>query len=194
LSDFKVKYSNTIAIVLCGGKSDRMGSPKAFLHYHGIPQYKYLTNLLKNIFQSVIISANIDQKGEFDYTEIVYDDASFGPMSGLISVSKLDQTKDYFLLGCDYPLLHINDITNIMDHAQEGDIICYKKNNHIEPLVTLYKQSILTSLFDFAKENQSLNQFIKSQNYHTLTPLDNNRIISIDHQESYKKIQNEIKN
>jgi molybdopterin-guanine dinucleotide biosynthesis protein A len=181
-----VKYDDTVAIILCGGLSSRMGTHKAILDYHGTPQYQYLTALCNGLFAEVIISANNDQDGLFDETyNVIYDKLSCGPMSGLKSCIEVSRDRNYFLLGCDYPDLGFDDIIMIMENKNRADIICYHNQENLEPLIALYNKKVFSDLLSFSSHSQSLNKFIRSNNYLSISPNDLKNIRSIDNNEDY---------
>ncbi|MGH7844831.1 MAG: molybdenum cofactor guanylyltransferase, partial [Candidatus Binatia bacterium] len=48
---------NAAAIILAGGKSSRMGRPKAMLHFAGEPLIFHIVRKLKRLFSQVIVVA-----------------------------------------------------------------------------------------------------------------------------------------
>lgn len=101
------KVSEFGALVLCGGKSQRIGTNKAYLLKDNQTFINIILDKLLKIFNEVIIAVDESQK----YTQIidnrvlvVEDSKSYsGPLEGLFQGLKKTK-KDYlFVCGCDMP-------------------------------------------------------------------------------------------
>ncbi|MGC9167633.1 MAG: molybdenum cofactor guanylyltransferase [Desulfurella sp.] len=95
------------ALVLCGGRSQRIGKNKAYLLKDNEPFISIIVNKLSEIFEEVVIAVDETQK----YTQIINNRVKvvedkrnyYGPIEGLRQGLKISQ-KDYiFVCGCDMP-------------------------------------------------------------------------------------------
>ena len=114
------------ALVLCGGKSQRIGQNKAYLLKNNEPFISIIVNRLSEIFEEVVICVDEIKK----YTQItsnrlkvVEDQKSyFGPIEGLRQGLKQTQ-KDYlFVCGCDMPNISkecIEELASYVDGSYE---------------------------------------------------------------------------
>ena len=63
------------AVITCGGNSLRMGESKALLHYHGMPQYKWVLQLCKQLGIDAAVSCKKAHQEWFDKeTILIFDD------------------------------------------------------------------------------------------------------------------------
>ncbi len=165
-------HPDIVALILAGGKSSRMGQPKAWIDYHGAPQVLYLQDMLKELCANVCISANEWPEHLPNYT-IIPDHPSLtghGPISGLLSAFLLLK-KPILLIACDYPYLEKKHIHFLLSNRDKYAPITGYKNSEgrPEPLCTLYEYSALEQLQnELAQGNDSLYKWLLGQNSHWL--------------------------
>ncbi|MCF6240761.1 MAG: molybdenum cofactor guanylyltransferase, partial [Bacteroidales bacterium] len=98
-----IDKNNITGIILCGGKSKRMGSNKALLQLNGKCIINYVTELLSNFCNEIIISTNSHELA-FLKTELVADEfQTIGPIAGIYSALKHSKTEKNIILSCDTP-------------------------------------------------------------------------------------------
>lgn len=184
----KTTQQNLIGLVLCGGKSKRMGRDKAFITYHSKPQYAHVADLMQPFCDDVYISCNEQQKEEISqYYKCIEDNATLenvGPLTGVLSACRLLPQQSIMVVGCDYPNLTYTELRVLLD-ARESDIdvVCFKNTNtnFEEPLLAIYEKQCAPLLLKFYKNGgQSLSEFIKTVRSKTITVEDNDKLKSID--------------
>src|SRR5688500_5883519 len=110
-------------LVVCGGKSSRMGTDKSLLDYYGKPQRYYEYDMLKTLCEDVYISSNADQySGIPSSFNALPDNARFGeigPMAGQLSAFELFPNASFLAVGCDYPLLQMEDLQDLINASWE---------------------------------------------------------------------------
>ncbi len=132
------------ALILAGGKSERMGKDKALVDYNGKPHIFFLSDLLTQFTDKIIISRNRNQrelpKGSYD---IIYDDdksENQGPLTGLISAIKQFPHENFITIYCD--LINIDEAL-IHTLINERDInkfaTCFISNNFPEPSIVIFE-------------------------------------------------------
>lgn len=182
-------------VVLCGGKSTRMGTDKAFINYHGMPQYQYMANLLNGICSNLVISCNAQQKAQIPNSIVsLEDDLEYnncGPLTGVLTAFKNYPKCALLVVACDYPLLEKSDLSDLVNNrSAQTDVVCFynQKTGYIEPLLAIYEpicaQKLLTC---FNSKQTSLAQFIKNTVYKTITCNNVNRITSFDTPETIQQ-------
>jgi molybdenum cofactor guanylyltransferase len=184
-----------IPIIVCGGNSERMGTDKYLLNYHGTPQFLHLANMLKPHFNEVWFSIQEKQKPAFDkYRNVIVDLKPYsekGPISGLLSCLETIKGRSILFIGCDYPLLQIEDILKL-SHDNSETSAYFRK--YYEPLLARYNPDIFESLKkEFTYGNFSLMKFLEKLNAKKILAEDQERIISIDTHEEYLNTLNKIK-
>ena len=95
------------AIILAGGKSQRMGSNKAFLKYGGKTFIEHQVNSLSKIFGEIIISANDASAYASLNLPIVADVMpEKSPLSGICAGLMRAKSSYAFIIACDMPFIN----------------------------------------------------------------------------------------
>lgn len=114
------------ALVLCGGRSQRIGQNKAYLLKNNEPFINIIVNKLLEVFEEVIVAVDEIQK----YTQIIdkrvkiVEDKKnyFGPIEGLKQGLKVTQKQYLFVCGCDMPNIRkdcIQELANYVDSSYD---------------------------------------------------------------------------
>lgn len=140
------QIANTTAVVLCGGKSSRMGFDKSLLQIDGEFMLLRTVKQLKKIFTEIVLVA--DKKGKFPvvFSQVeILEDHYFekGPLGGLVTALEQIETEYLFLLACDIPDLNIDLIRKMAESIAAHDIVIYEQNDRLEPLFAFYRRSCL---------------------------------------------------
>ncbi|MDA4111589.1 MAG: molybdenum cofactor guanylyltransferase [Thaumarchaeota archaeon] len=132
-------------IVLAGGKSQRMGSDKAFLIYRGKSFVQLIVEEMMKISNDTIVV--IGQKGEDNFRDvldrsvrILKDELELGnPIGGMITGFSHAKYRYAAVLACDSPLVKHAVIKYLCDSAQEHSAsVPIWENNDTEPLCAVY--------------------------------------------------------
>src|ERR1051325_6308775 len=111
-------------LVVCGGKSNRMGEDKSLLNYYGIPQRYYLYEMLQPFCKKVFISCNRNQlKSISEKYNLIADDPLYentGPMAALLTAFEKYGDASFLFIGCDYPLLKKEDLEKLVKARNEN--------------------------------------------------------------------------
>jgi molybdopterin-guanine dinucleotide biosynthesis protein A/nucleoside-triphosphatase THEP1 len=177
-----------VGLVLCGGKSTRMGTDKAMIDYHGMPQYEYAAKLLSKYCDEVVISCNAEQATMMCKTyKLVVDDpkiASMGPMTGVLSVKQLYPNRALLVLGCDYPYINYESLDLIQKNRSEhADVVCFvhPESGYAEPLIACYEAEAINLLKCYTEKGfESLRHFVSMLVSRQIVPLSAKHITSID--------------
>ena len=154
-------------LVVCGGNSKRMGIDKCMLDYHGLPQWQYIFNNVKDLCDAILISCNLQQLNLLPSSlAVITDDERYsgkGPMAALLSAAAKYPDVDFLLIGCDYPLLTPIDIKQLVVsyYNKEQTTAGWNKVEEVyDPLIAIYTaESIVAAQELFAEGNHSL-QFV----------------------------------
>jgi molybdopterin-guanine dinucleotide biosynthesis protein A/molybdopterin converting factor small subunit len=141
-------------LILTGGKSSRMGEPKALIHYHGKPHARYLYDLLSEYCDEVFLSVqNKDQwlKTEIADLPVLSDIAiSEGPVRGIVSALKNDPACFWIVVACDLVNLNhtaIKTLTHKLDTLNADTVaVCFANHekDFPEALCAIYTPQALT--------------------------------------------------
>jgi molybdopterin-guanine dinucleotide biosynthesis protein A len=175
-------------IVVCGGKSSRMGSDKSSLVYHKVPQWQYVYQLLEALNLEVYISVNEKQAVRLPQDLPLLPDLSgyrnVGPSAALLTAYEQFPGKDLLVIGCDYPFLKSVILEHFLQFVREGDTAAAfynEKENLYEPLLAFYPATAAMALQDqFSRGNYSLQSLLRQQHARKFFPVDGNSIQSVD--------------
>ncbi|WP_375179552.1 molybdenum cofactor guanylyltransferase [Enterococcus rotai] len=141
--------TNCTAVVLCGGKSSRMGFDKSLLQLDGEFMLLRTVKQLKKIFPESLLVTNKRSKfpPAFSHVAILEDHyPDKGPLGGLVTALENIKTNYLFLLACDIPNLNIDLIRKMAKSMESYDIVICKQENRLEPLFAFYHVTCLAIL------------------------------------------------
>ncbi|MBQ2652354.1 MAG: molybdenum cofactor guanylyltransferase [Methanobrevibacter sp.] len=158
-------------IILCGGKSSRMGRDKGSMIIQDKPMIKHILSTLNHQINEAIIVLNnqdrIDKYREFinphDYTYTITfaEDKikDMGPMPGIMTGLACIKGDYALILPCDSPYVSKNYITTIFSEIDENyqAIVPYHDNDNklktSEPLHSIYNKNIIPIIEDLVKND-----------------------------------------
>jgi molybdopterin-guanine dinucleotide biosynthesis protein A len=184
-------FTNTYALVMCGGQSTRMGTDKSMLQYHAKPQRYHVYDMLLPFCDKVFISCNKQQSLRIeDGYDFIEDDetlANNGPMAALLSAFTQHPDKNVLLIGCDYPFLKTYELQLFSNICKELPAAFYNKEEEIyEPMLGWYPSNYFDKLKTMYNGKQlSLQHFLKEKHAIKYLPVNINSIKSIDTAEEF---------
>ena len=150
------------ALILCGGKSTRMGRPKAFLPYRGTLMITHMIELVRQLFSEVLLVTNEPELFDGLEMDTVKDIIPHrGPLGGILSGLLIASHHHSFVIACDMPFIDRKLISEMVKKGHNSDMLVLMHDKGIEPLIGIYSKSCLraleeslfagqTSLSDFA--------------------------------------------
>ncbi len=148
------------ALVLVGGKSERMGLPKMDLNYHGVPQWKFLESVCQELNIPVVFSCREEQQDFFlsKGKEIVLDRfGSIGPLGAIASAMNSKPGVSWLVLACDMPGLNV-DAIRMLIHQRNKKAMATAFRNHerqwYEPLAAIWESQSRGEVFAWLAQSQ----------------------------------------
>lgn len=156
------------AVILCGGKSSRMGFDKSKIKIEGRLLIEIIGEKLEKIFDEIILVAEKEDKFENLKYKVVEDmEKNYGPAGGIYTGLKNASSKYVFFLACDMPKINIDYIKYLMNIVEDDEcdgLIC-KKDDWIEPLHAFYSKDLIKDFKKGIEENSLvLYDIIKNSN------------------------------
>jgi molybdenum cofactor guanylyltransferase len=135
-------------IVLCGGRSTRMGVPKATLPFGSETMLQRVVRLLGTVVSPMVIVAAKDQVlPELPPGVIVTRDEreQRGPLEGLRAGLKAlpSSIEAAYVTSCDVPLLEPAFVTRMLEMLGDHDIAVMEIEGFPHPLSAIYKRDVL---------------------------------------------------
>jgi len=184
-------------LVVCGGKSSRMGTDKSKIIYYGEQQRYYLYKLLQKFCEHVYISCNEEQAAYIDPSyEFIPDDktyADIGPAAAILSAVKRYPGRNWLVIACDYPFINEENIVRFVHTLKERTEVAafYNPPKKVyEPLLGYYSAKCMEPMITILKgENYSLQHYLKivNANKHVATALEIKNINTPDEMRAVKK-------
>lgn len=158
-------------IVLCGGKSSRMGRDKGLLETTGSNWAKLAFDKLSALNIPVKVSVNKNQYAEYTKTfpveTLVQDNESLhvkGPLAGVLSCHLSFPGEDLFVLACDMPLMKVSLMQQLYLLYKEPSLhtaFIFTNDKEPEPLCGIYKSAGLSSIMSLLQSNRLMKYSMK---------------------------------
>jgi len=140
------------AIVLAGGKSSRMGSPKAALAWHGSTLLRRVTGIVARSVDGpvVVVSAPGQELPALDSAvEVVADEREGrGPLQGLAAglAAIGDRAEVAYVSSTDVPLLHPAFVRRVIGALDDQlDVVLPEVGGYRQPLSAAYRVDLLSA-------------------------------------------------
>ncbi len=143
---------NLGGVVLCGGKSSRMGSPKAWLDFGGEALLTRTARTVASVAAPVVVVAAPGQEVPPlpEGVTVVRDAVSGrGPLQGIAAglAAIAGRAEAAFVSSTDVPFLHGAMIRRLADLRQDTyDIVVPRAGGHYHPLCAIYGLSALREI------------------------------------------------
>jgi len=134
-------------IVLCGGRSSRMGRPKAWLPFGPELMLPRVVRILSGVVSPIVVVAAPGQDvPELPANvEIVRDeDEALGPLAGLaVGLAALaGRAQAAFASSCDVPLLEPAFVRGVIDALGDFDLAIPRDGKYHHPLAAVYRTQL----------------------------------------------------
>lgn len=157
------------AIILAGGRNERMAQEKAFIKLNHQRLIEIIIEKLRALFKEIIIVTNFpagykrlevnpvrsprSRRGSHLWrltsngVKVIEDiTPHLGPSGGLYSGLKESKSFYNFVTGCDMPFLKISLIKHLIDNCRANDVTIPKFDGFLEPLCAIYSKNCLKAI------------------------------------------------
>ncbi|HUH65197.1 MAG TPA: molybdenum cofactor guanylyltransferase [Syntrophales bacterium] len=136
--------SSVTGVILSGGKSERMGTNKAFLEFEGKRLIDRAMATFRKLFREIIIVTN----SPLDYLDqdciIASDIIRYkGPMGGIYTGLFWASYDHVFVSACDMPFLNTSFIEYMIEYRDRYDIVVPGPSGGLQPLHAVYSKRCL---------------------------------------------------
>jgi len=156
-------------LILCGGKSSRMGRSKAFLPYAGTTMIAHLLQTAQAVFDEVLLIANEPELFAELAVDVIKDILPYrGPLGAILSGLLVAANHHSFVLPCDTPFVDAALLKAMSRRCQHSDVYVLAHKTGIEPLIGVYSKSCIKPLEEalFAGD-PGLHDFVSGLNAQT---------------------------
>lgn len=155
------------AIILCGGRSSRLGSDKALLPFGNETMLQRIVGTVASVVEprSVIVIASPDQQLPPLAVPVARDETPYqGPLHALTRgfTSLPTGVEAVFVTGCDAPLLQPAVMEWLFNELGDFDAAIPFDGERFHPLCAIYRRSIVETINRLLAEGQgALQQLAK---------------------------------
>jgi molybdenum cofactor guanylyltransferase len=130
------------AVILAGGKSERMGTDKGLVHLHGKPMIAYSIDLLLSLKIPFRIGSHIEAYRQFGCEMLSDLLPGLGPMGGLYTALRTCSASRLLLLSCDSPFISEELISRLLKGSGQRNISVASSGEKLYPLCAIYPVTI----------------------------------------------------
>jgi len=139
--------ADATAVVLTGGKSSRMGRPKALLPFDGTPLIAHIVRSLQHLFPDIVVVAAADQELPQLAVTLVRDEVAYqGPVGGIYYGLRVSVGEFCFVTSCDIAFLNAPLISYLISQISNYDVVVPYWENRFQPLHAVYRRSVMPLL------------------------------------------------
>ena len=183
--------------ILVGGKSSRMGEPKAWLEIENKPIINRTIEIANRITNELIIVSSEDYK-PFDTlkTKIVTDQIKGkGPLMAIFTALQSISNSHCLILACDLPFITERILIEMGRKIGSHDAVVPLTNNGFEPLCAIYAQSCSSPIESRINQNKlSVHRMFSELNIYPFTEWSRfdpsgNIFLNMNTQDDYQKVR-----
>ena len=143
----RAAVTDATAIVLAGGRSSRMGTPKALLPFDNEPLIVHIVATLRRLFTEVVVVAAPGQDLPSMPVTLVRDDVAYqGPVGGIFYGLTAAGGEVSFVTSCDSAFLNSDLISHLLSQVSQYDVVVPYWQGRLQPLHAVYRRSVLPLL------------------------------------------------
>ncbi|MFT5504329.1 MAG: molybdenum cofactor guanylyltransferase [Gammaproteobacteria bacterium] len=175
-----ISVQNITAVVLAGGRGQRMGGiDKGLIELNSKPLIEYLLDSLKQQQVKTMINANrnLERYQEFNVPVFGDEHADFqGPLAGFYAAMNQIDTDFIVTLPCDGPFIHCEYISRFVDtyNSCQASVLVSKDSERLQPVHALIKTDLKDNLVSFMESGErKIDRWYAQNNFETVDFSDN---------------------
>jgi len=177
-------------VILCGGKSSRMGEDKSLLPFSSsasLTQYQF--DRLKPYFKNIYLSSKTNKFDFISDNELLLDENKdvFSPILAINTIFDKFQNQKIFIITVDTPFVSIESISKLIDESKDVDI-CVAQTEKIHNLCGVFSSNISLAIKNMIENNiHKIGYLIKNNKFKILEFPNDSEFININNQNDYEK-------
>ncbi len=172
-----------LGVILCGGKSSRMGDDKGLLLFRNQTWAQTALQKISALHVKTVLSIDAgqfqDYRSTFSKEQLIPDHPHLtlaGPLLGILSVHSHFPGEDLLVLACDLPNMRslvLEELLNEHKKNEGYEAIVYRFEEQIEPLCSVYTAKGLGKIL----ASHNMKSLIKQSMMHVLETLQTKYIV-----------------
>lgn len=173
-------------IVLAGGGSTRMGSPKAALEWHGSTLLRRTVGVLRRAVAGpvVVVRAPGQALPPLPAAVAVHDDPreGLGPLQGIaVGLAALADCDAAFVAATDLPFLHPAFVRRVLDALADAEIALPVAAGHQQPLAAAYRPVLAVRIQSLVDAGRLRPAFLFAEsNVRRLSDVDEHALVNVN--------------
>lgn len=182
-------------LVLAGGKSQRMGTDKGAIQWHGKAQRYFMADMLQSVCEKVFISCREDQIGliENSYTSLEDTFTHLGPYGAILSAFRQQPDAAWLVVACDLPLLESGTIDALIAQRKVASLATTFESPFDglpEPLITIWEPKAYPVLLSFLAQGYSCpRKVLRNNQVHIIKANSPEQLMNVNTVEEMAKAQ-----
>ena len=156
-------------ILLCGGRSRRMGQDKGSMSLNGKPMIIHVLETLTTVADEIIVVLrNKDQVDKYNkiFHQLLSDKTNIhivtdtlkdrGPLEGILTGLNNVSSDKAMVVPCDSPFVSENFVNKMFLYSNESNFDAFVPkwpDNNLEPLHSIYKKDITSEILKLLKDD-----------------------------------------
>lgn len=145
------------AIILAGGKSQRMNGNKALIMMPGgVTLIEKIAGDIKPYFREILIVTRPGEElGFLPYRIIVDEQPDQGPLMGILSGLRASVTEINFVIACDIPEINFHFLEIMISNTERYRVVVpVTGQDKFEPLFAFYHRSLIPDIEELLEQDQ----------------------------------------
>jgi molybdopterin-guanine dinucleotide biosynthesis protein A len=151
-------------IVLAGGRSSRMGTPKAWLDWHGTTLLRRTCGIVARGTGGpvVVVRAPGQELPELPRDVRIVEDAreGKGPLQGLLAGLEAVDAEVAFAASTDMPFLHPRFVAAVCDGTRDADAAVPHVGGYRQPLAAAYRSALVPVIAELVEQDRMKPAFL----------------------------------
>jgi len=157
-------------IILCGGRSRRMGQNKALLKLGQLTIIEQVANTLSKICSEIIISTNSEELNFLPFKIVKDKLTDIGPIAGFHSTLMETSNEHNLIVSCDTPFITTEILEYLYSLRKNYDAVLPVTGDQIQPMTGYFRKSLF----------QKIEEEIKTGNRKPINIFENSNLLLVD--------------
>ncbi|HYB97293.1 MAG TPA: molybdenum cofactor guanylyltransferase [Vicinamibacterales bacterium] len=128
-------------VVLCGGRSTRMGQDKGALRFGSETMLERVTRIVGEVAERVVTVGRLDQHGITVHDSV----EDLGPLSGIAAGLAASTTDLNVIVACDMPLVKPAVLRRLIDAIGDAEVCVAVVDGHPSVLCGVYRSRVVSA-------------------------------------------------
>jgi molybdopterin-guanine dinucleotide biosynthesis protein A len=188
------KVPKVKGLVLAGGKSERMGTDKGLLEYHGNSQRDFAIEMLEQLDMDTYLSVRKEQQiKKKNVIEDVF--LGLGPFGAICSAFQNDPDSAWLVLATDLPFIDKKTLAYLLQNRNPSKIATTfkgKNKEFPEPLITIWEPKAYQRILNFLAKGIPSPRKVLINSDVEIIDIDDDLITNVNTPEEYNEIKKRL--